>query len=558
MPAHEVELNLWAFLSRESAVPLHRVLGGAAVSGLANALLLVVINSAANAGPQEGGPSTQSMLLFLIAILLYTLTQRYILRVSTTEIEKIVAKVRVNLADKIRRADLYAIESLGRSEIFGSLNTHTQTLSQTTAPIIMACQGALLVLFSAIYIFMLSKAAFFLTVTIVAIGIALHMRRKKQVKLEMKQSTEKENQLFTAFTHLLDGFKEVKISAARSEDLYGELKSIALESAAFKTTSAIRNADLHIFTQVLFYLLLGVIVFILPGLSDVYATQVTRISAAILFIIGPLSIIVGVFPMVRRANHAVLQIFDLEAQLDRAQPQEPEPAGRATAPAPFGCIELAGVTFSYAGREGRPTFALAPVNLTIRHGETVFIVGGNGSGKSTLLKVLTGLYHPTAGTISIDGVPLSVYGYTAYRGLFAAIFSDYHLFDRLYGIPNVDDEEVRRQLVEMELNRKTSWQEGRFVNQDLSTGQRKRLALVVSRLEKKPVQLFDEWAADQDPHFRQHFYNDILADMKAAGKTIIAATHDDRYFDVADRVIKLDEGRIVSNSEGHDSRENSR
>jgi putative ATP-binding cassette transporter len=285
-------------------------------------------------------------------------------------------------------------------------------------------------------------------------------------------------------------------------------------------------------------------------LSPVYSTQVRSISASILFIIGPLSLIVGVFPMFRRANHAVAQIIELEAHLDRAQPKERERRKAPEVPAPFKEITLDGVTFSYTDRDGRETFSLAPVNLTIRQGETLFIVGGNGSGKSTLLKVLTGLYHPSAGTIFVDGVPVSVYGQAAYRGLFSAIFSDYHLFDRLYGIPNVDDEEVRKDLVEMELNRKTAWQDGRFVNQDLSTGQRKRLALVVSRLEKKPIQLFDEWAADQDPHFRQHFYKDILADMKRAGKTIIAATHDDRYFDVADRVLKMDEGQVSNISAG--------
>jgi putative ATP-binding cassette transporter len=546
-------MMLWDFLNRESDVPLPKVLGISAVSGLANALLLAIINSAANAS-HDDGPSTRSLILFVIAITLYIITQRYVLRASTVEMEKIVAKVRVKLAEKIRSSDLHTLETLGRSEIFGSLNTHTQTLSQVTAPIALACQGALLVMFSAMYIFMLSKTAFFLTAAIVAFGIVLHLRQKKQVVFEMERSTAKEHQLFTAFTHLIDGFKEVKLSRSRSEDLHADLKAIAFDAAALKARSGARYADLHIFTQVLFYLLLGAIVFILPGLSEVYAAQVTRISASILFIIGPLSLIVGVFPMFRRASHAVEQITALEGQLDRAQPKEPaRGAGRAGSAQPdtFDRIELAGVTFSYTDRDGRPTFTLAPVDMTIERGETLFIVGGNGSGKSTLLKVLTGLYRPTAGTILVDGVPLSTYGYEAYRGLFSAIFSDYHLFDRLYGIPNVDDAEVRRQLVEMELNRKTSWEDGRFLNQDLSTGQRKRLALVISRLEKKPIQLFDEWAADQDPHFRQHFYQDILADMKASGQTIIAATHDDRYFDVADRVIKMDEGRIVPNGAGN-------
>jgi putative ATP-binding cassette transporter len=414
-----------------------------------------------------------------------------------------------------------------------------------TTPLALACQGALLVLFSAVYIFVLSKTAFFLTAAIVAAGIVFHLRQKHLVTQEMERSTAREHQLFTAFTHLLEGFKEVKLSARRSEDLYEDLRRVAFDAAALKTRSGTRYADLQIFAQVLLYLLLGAIVFILPGLSPVYTAQVTRISAAILFIIGPLSLIVGVFPMFRRANHAVEQILLLEEQLDRAQPREPERAPTASAAPRFERIELAGVTFSYLDRDGRPSFTLGPVDLTLARGETLFIVGGNGSGKSTLLKLITGLYRPAAGDIFIDGVPVRVYGYAAYRELFSAIFSDYHLFDRLYGIGQVSDDEIRARLREMELDRKTSWLEGRFVNQDLSTGQRKRLALIVSQLERKPVQLFDEWAADQDPHFRQRFYQELLAAMKAEGQTIVAATHDDRYFHVADRIVKMEEGRVV-------------
>jgi putative pyoverdin transport system ATP-binding/permease protein len=535
--------SLWEFLTRESAVPLPRVIGIAAVSGLSNAFLLWIINSAANS-PTDDGPDWQSCLIFLIAISIYVLTQRYVLHVSAVEIEKIVARVRVNLADKIRTADLQAVEGIGRSQIFASLNTHTMMLSQATAPMVLACQGALLVLFSAFYIFLLSKMAFFLTAAIVAAGIWFHLRHKKQVIHELERSTAKESELFAAFTHLLEGFKEVKLSARRSAELYAELKAIAFEVATLKTRSGARYADLHIFTQVLFYLLLAAIVFVLPGLSHVYVPQVTQISAAILFIIGPLSLIVGVFPMFRRANHAVENILGLEALLERAQP--PEPEGAVTEPPPFTRIELSGVTFSYLDREGRSGFTMGPVDFTLVRGERLFIVGGNGSGKSTLLKVLTGLYHPTAGTIRVDDVPVAELGYAAYRELFAAIFSDYHLFDRLYGVADVIDAEVRRQLADMDLQRKTSWQGGRFVNQDLSTGQRKRLALVISRLEKKPIQVLDEWAADQDPEFRLRFYDSLLDQMRHAGQTVVAATHDDRYFRYADRVLTMEEGKIVS------------
>jgi putative ATP-binding cassette transporter len=538
-------MTLTEFLRRESNVPISRVLAIAAISGASNAILLMVINSAANVVNVEA-ISARLFVMFVVAIALYVLTQRYILRLSSVEIEKIISKVRIGIAGKIRAADLEGIERIGRAQIYASVNTHTMTLSQATTPMVLACQSTLLVAFSAIYVFILSKAAFFLTAAIVAAGILVHLRHKKQLMIELERSTVAEHQLFSEFTDLLEGFKEVKLSARRSGDLYTDLASTATEVATLKAQTANRYADLHIFTQVLFYLLLGAIVFILPSFSRVHAEQVTRVSAAILFIIGPLSLIVGVFPMFRRANHALDHIARLEAQLDLALPgPSATTLDEAPSPPPFERIDLVNVTFSYQERGEGSEFTIGPVNLTIARGDVIFIVGGNGSGKSTLLKVLSGLYQPSSGLIYVDDVPVSTVGYAAFRELFAAIFSDYHLFNRPYGLRDVTDRIVVDQLREVDLLKKNVWRMGRFEHQGLSTGQRKRLALIVSRLEQKPIQIFDEWAADQDPQFREFFYASFLEELRGDGKTIIAATHDDRYFDKADRIVKMDEGKVV-------------
>jgi len=163
-----------------------------------------------------------------------------------------------------------------------------------------------------------------------------------------------------------------------------------------------------------------------------------------------------------------------------------------------------------------------------------------------LLKVLAGLYAPASGVISVDGMDVPALGYPQYRELFAAIFSDYHLFDRLYGMEGVDNRTVVDFLRYMDLKGKTQWEDGRFMYQGLSTGQRKRLALVVSLLEDKPIYIFDEWAAEQDPTFRRLFYESLLPDLKRQGKTIVAATHDDRYFHIGDRVMKMEYGKLTA------------
>ena len=183
--------------------------------------------------------------------------------------------------------------------------------------------------------------------------------------------------------------------------------------------------------------------------------------------------------------------------------------------------------------------------LIVQPGELVFIKGGNGSGKSTLVKLLTGLYKPLAGEVLLGETRVTDANVQHYRELFSIIFSDFHLFDRLYGM-EVDEARVSSLLEEMQLADKTEFADGRFVNLNLSTGQRKRLALLIALLEDRPYCVFDEVAAEQDPAFREYFYEVILQNLKKQGKTIIAVTHDERFHHTADRVLTMEYGRFVS------------
>src|SRR6185312_9169737 len=194
-------------------------------------------------------------------------------------------------------------------------------------------------------------------------------------------------------------------------------------------------------------------------------------------------------------------------------------------------------------------FTVGPLNLELKRGEMVFLVGGNGSGKTTVLKLLTGLYLPQRGGLRVDDTAIARHNVQAYRELFSTVFSQFHLFDSLYGLEGVEPERVAAVLEALELQDKTRFENGRFTELDLSTGQRKRLALAVCLLEDREIMIFDEWAADQDPHFRRHFYESVLPGLQAQGKTIIAVTHDDRYWHLADRVIRMDFGKLQSESE---------
>ncbi|WAS99533.1 ATP-binding cassette domain-containing protein [Nannocystis poenicansa] len=234
-------------------------------------------------------------------------------------------------------------------------------------------------------------------------------------------------------------------------------------------------------------------------------------------------------------------MIDLADRLEGLADQRTE---ASTPPQPFASLALRGVSYRYEPRDDRAGFAVGPCDLELVPGEVVFVTGANGSGKSTFIKLLCGLYRRHGGELRVDGEALPADPGPAWRSRFAAVFAEVALFERLYGIEDVDPARVAALLEEMELGHKVRFEDGRFTTVDLSTGQRKRLALIVALLADRPIYVFDEWAADQDPHFREAFYRRILPSLRARGKTVVAVTHDDDAFDACDRRFHFHGGRM--------------
>src|SRR5207247_4738423 len=296
------------------------------------------------------------------------------------------------------------------------------------------------------------------------------------------------------------------------------------------------------------YGLLGAIAFAVPTFSGAMGAEtVTKTITALVFVVGTCFGLVQAIPIWSAANTAADNIERLEARLLATIPVTEvaaiEPSKR------FHKIEMRNVVFRYLDKWSDAVFQVGPIDFTLLSGELVFITGGNGSGKSTLLKLLAGLYKPDSGEISFDGMRVNDSTRQTYRELISAIFPDYHLFEKLYGMPDPDPAEGNRLLTEFRLLDKTRLTDGQFSTLDLSAGQRKRLALIVSLLEKRPILLLDEWAADQDPEFRRKFYYDLLPELKRTGQTVVAITHDDRYLDEMDlpaRRMRMEDGRSVA------------
>jgi putative ATP-binding cassette transporter len=255
-------------------------------------------------------------------------------------------------------------------------------------------------------------------------------------------------------------------------------------------------------------------------------------------------------PALARSNAAAAAILDLDARLAQGAGEGTAETAQAQGPVlpPMESIALHHARFVHEDAQAQSSFILGPVNVVIERGQIVFINGGNGSGKSTLVKMLLGLYPLHEGTLRLNGRPVDSGELSAYREQFSAIFSDFQLFRTLYGLQNPDRMKCTELLELFELAAKVRLNGNRFDTVDLSSGQRKRLALVAALLEDRPVIVLDEWAADQDPEFRRKFYRELLPLLKQQGKTIIAVTHDDNYYDVADRRITLSEGRVAAES----------
>jgi putative ATP-binding cassette transporter len=251
-------------------------------------------------------------------------------------------------------------------------------------------------------------------------------------------------------------------------------------------------------------------------------------------------------PILGRGRVALQAVEELNLSLAARTDATGDDAANSTPPSFFTHLELAGVVHSYRAEEDSDDgFVLGPIDLTLRPGEVVFVIGGNGSGKTTLAKLLVGLYAPASGAVRLNGQPIGDSGRARYRELFSAVFADCYLFERASGEADAaSDAQARRLLRRLELNHKVRIESGRFSTTDLSQGQRKRLALLSAYLEDRPVYVFDEWACDQDPHFRHAFYTRLLPELRRRGKAVLIISHDDRYFHIADRVVKLDYGKL--------------
>lgn len=515
------------------------------LAGGTNALILSTINAAAqHAG--RGGPDLHLLIMFCLCLAVYIITQRYVMSVAMCEIERIVNDLRIRLIEKVRHSELVRIERLVPSDVLTTIAKEPVAISNLAPGFVAAGQASLLLLFVTGYVAYLSLTALVLTAMAAFFAVSIFLRRSERLRQRLRQTAAQDAEVFDGLDDLLSGFKEVKMSRARGAALAQTIEHLSAEATGLKQETARGSAGEFVFAQSTFYLLLATVVFAVPAFSTVASSDLVKITTAILFLIGPISMIVQAIPSLATANASMERLLGLDAQLSSAAPTSmPAEAEDARPPAVQPELRLEGATFTYSNA-GSEAFTVGPIDFVARPGEIVFITGGNGSGKTTLMKLMVGLYRPDSGRVLLGGTPFSTATEAWIRDQISIIFSDFHLFRRLYGLGEQDPDRIAELLRYMQLDQKTTIRGDSFTTINLSTGQRKRLAMIVTLLEDKPVVIFDEWAADQDPSFRRKFYEEILPGLKARGKVVICVTHDDRYFDVADHRFKMEFGRMVA------------
>ncbi len=515
----------------------------AVLSGACNAGLIALVNEALNA---SGHPVQTIAWAFVALGLGKILTNFFSQAMLASFSQAAIANLRRDLIRKILAVPLRELEEIGTARVLVTLTDDVFSITQALLGIPLVFVNVAILLGGAAYLGWLSWRILLSLCGLVFIGAVGYRLIVASAFHRLNLARESEDKLFRSFRALTEGIKELKLHRnRRGAFLRDNIQTITEVYQRHNVAAEIRFTISQSWSHLLYFALIGVVLFLLPRLHHVSHETLTGYVLTSLYLMGPLAGVLSSLSLFGRAEVALRKVEQLGLSLTEHSAEECPLDGAVSAQA-FERLELVDVVHSYHHEEEDSHFVLGPISLSFEPGELVFLVGGNGSGKSTLAKIITGLYLPQAGAIRLDGEPVTHRNRDAYRQLFSAVFADFYLFDDLLGLDGAGlDERAHDYLRQLHLQHKVRVANGAFSTTAVSQGQRKRLALLTAYLEDRPFYLFDEWASDQDPQFKRLFYTRLLPDLKARGKTVLVITHDDRYFHLADRVIKLDYGQLV-------------
>jgi putative ATP-binding cassette transporter len=514
------------------------------VSGALSAAIIAVVNEALHSEPAR----LPLMALAFAGIALARLGTNAASQLALTRYtQRAVLELCREVCRRVLAAPLRRVEELGAPRVLTTLTDDVNALGTAIQVIPALAFNVAIVGGCSLYLAWISWKVFVAVVVLVLMGAGVYRILAVRASAAFRAARAARDALFRHFRSLTEGIKELKMHQGRRQAFLEQ--GIDRTSASLHDES-VRAAELYVmangWAQALFYLLIALVLFLLPSMGEVSLEALTGYVFATLYLMAPVWGIIGAIPTFARGQVALDKVEELR---DSFNTEEQSRVGGIpmARPSQWHQLRIEGATFAYDGAgAGERGFVLGPIDFSLRPGEAVFVVGGNGSGKSTFVKLLTGLYRPQSGEIWLDDRKITPDTEAWYREHFSVVFFDFYLFDALLGLSGSDlDARASQYLARLQLKEKVTVKEGAFSTTSLSQGQRKRLALLTAYLEDRSAYVFDEWAADQDPQYKEVFYTELLPELKARGKAVVIVTHDDRFFHLGDRVIKLDYGRIV-------------
>ncbi len=519
------------------------------VLGLLNSLLYSSLLFLINNGVQEEKDlsmleQNETSIFFVVVVVSFLAArffQNYLMRFS----KAILYDFTISVLNKIRFAGLEAFQQLGHQRIYTAIGD-TRMVADLPRFFVEASNQTVMVICGLGYLFWTAPVAMLLTVAVTGFLVMIYWIRNKVIVRDLNALRDLEDEFFRLLGDLLHGFREIKMSVSRNDNLFSKyLERNRSKVMELDVSTSIKYLDNNLLASYGWFLVLGAVIFVLPMFQSIDFAQRTTFVIVILYLMTPISFVINSFDFISRFRVAQSRLIEFNEKLTDISTVSDH--GKALGIDAFESIRLEDVYYTYKEHRGDRQFTLGPVNLTINKGETVFVVGENGSGKSTFMMLLAGLYNLQEGKLWVNDVLITKDNLAYYRNLMCSIFTDAHLFSEHYDEYNITDAYDQWQDL-IELMRLKGIVEvdnlKKIANPNLSKGQQKRLLMMYALMENKELVLLDEWAAEQDPSFRAIFYNEVLPHLKATGKTVIAITHDDRYFHHADRLILFHDGKM--------------
>ncbi len=538
---------LSSYFTKVNDKPFFMIMVLSITSGLGNSIIIFIINQALSVvlGSENRDAAIESKLyiFFILGIILFTVSAMIVRKKLIEVTSNVVYEKRIQIIDKILKSSYFKFSSLEEGSAYSALNNDTEVIGDFVNAFVTGFTGIITLLTCFVYLGTMNFYGTLSTILVIAFTVALFLGASRSAEKLFEKNRDFQTVFFKNISDMITGFKELYINRKKRNEFKHDINKNCKVYRDTRMQGEFKFVNVSIMGEMLYVGVIGIVVFTFPLLfTNIQGTTLRNFIVVLLYMGGIVNqaifYVIPIFVRVRVSWNRINKfIEDISMAEDKRIDSEDDVKGKFD-------IQLKGVKFTYKNESG-DTFTVGPIDYSFKSGESIFIMGGNGSGKTTLAKLLTGLYEPDEGEITINGVKVDSRTLGSY---FSTVYSDFYLFDKMYGIDHEKkQDEIQKYLKMLCIADKVKINDGFFSTLKLSTGQRKRLALLVSYLEDRPAYLFDEWAADQDPEFRKFFYKELIPELKARGKAVIAISHDDRYFDDADKLIKMDLGKITNN-----------